>query len=62
MNRNVSQTAHILGVDGQQVKTWAWAYKDYLNEKTNPGKGKPRTFTDSDVLVLMVCLRPLGAR
>jgi hypothetical protein len=58
VNRNVSQTAHILGVDGQQVKTWAWAYKDYLNEKTNPGTGKPRTFTDSDVLVLMyVCDR-----
>jgi hypothetical protein len=56
MNRSVAEAARILGVDGQQVKTWAWAYKDYLSGEANPGKGKPRTFTDSDVLALMyVC-------
>jgi hypothetical protein len=58
MNRSVAEAADILGVDGQQVKTWAWAYKDYLSRKANPGKGKPRAFTDSDVLALMyICDR-----
>jgi hypothetical protein len=31
MNRNVAEAARILGVNGQQVKTWAWSYKDYLS-------------------------------
>ncbi len=53
MNRGVAETARILGVDGQQVKTWAWAYRDCLSRQANPGKGKPRAFTDSDVLALM---------
>lgn len=53
MNRSVSQTARILGVDGQQVKALAWTYRDYLCEQSNPGKGRARTFTDSDVLALM---------
>jgi hypothetical protein len=53
MNRNVSQTASILGVDAQQVKTWAWTFKDYLSGPANPAKGHPRTFTDSDLLALM---------
>ncbi|HUS05113.1 MAG TPA: hypothetical protein VMZ52_02370 [Bryobacteraceae bacterium] len=53
MNRNVAEAARILGVDGQQIKTWAWAFKAYLSVEANPGKGKPRTFTDSDVLALM---------
>lgn len=53
MNRNVSQTAKILGVDGQQVKAWAWQFKEHLSSQANPAKGSPRTFTDSDVLALM---------
>lgn len=58
MNRSVAETARILRVDGQQVKAWAWAYKDCLSSQANPGKGKPRTFTDSDVLALMyICDR-----
>jgi hypothetical protein len=58
MNRNVAEAARILEVNGQQVKTWASAYKDRLSGQANPGKGKPRLFTDSDVLALMyVCDR-----
>ena len=53
MNRNVSATARILGVDVQQVKTWAWLFKEHLNPKANPPKGSPRCFTDSDVLALI---------
>jgi hypothetical protein len=53
MNRTVAEVARILGVDGQQLKVWAWAYKDYLSNLANPGKGKSRAFTDSDVLALM---------
>ena len=62
MNRNVAEAARILGVSGQQVKTWAWAYKTYLTGDANPGKEKARTFTDSDVLALMyICdLSELG--
>ena len=53
MDRNVSQTALILGVDRQQVKTWAWVFRDHLSCQANPGKGLPRRFTDSDVLALI---------
>jgi hypothetical protein len=53
MNRNVSQTARILGVDVQQVKTWAWLFREYLSRQANPAKGCARSFTDSDVLALM---------
>ena len=53
MTRNVSQTARILGVDGQQVKAWAWSFKEHLSGQANPAKGCPRAFTDSDVLALM---------
>ena len=53
MNRNVAQTAHILGVEVQQVKAWAWTFKDLLSCHANPGRGLPRAFTDSDVLALI---------
>jgi hypothetical protein len=53
MNRNVSETAHILGVDRQQVKTWAWLFKEHLSREANPAKSLPRAFTDEDVLVLI---------
>jgi hypothetical protein len=53
MNRNVSQTARILGVNVQQVKTWAWLFKEYLSPGANPAKGRSRAFTDSDVLALI---------
>lgn len=53
MDRSVSQTAKILGVDVQQVKRWAWLFKEYLSNGANPGKGRERTFTDADVLALI---------
>lgn len=53
MNRSVAEAARILGVDGQQVKTWGWAYKDHLGAGANPGKEKSRMFTDTDLLALM---------
>jgi len=53
MNRNVSQVAQILGTDVQQVKKWAWLFREYLNKGANPGKGLTRVFTDNDVLALM---------
>lgn len=58
MNRNVAQTAKILGVDSAQVKTWAWTFKDFLSGRANPPKGTARAFCDSDVLALSyVCTR-----
>lgn len=53
MNRNVSRTARILGVDVHQVKTWAWLFKEHLSPQANPAKGCSRSFTDSDVLALV---------
>ena len=53
MNRSVAEAARILGVDCQQVKEWAWTYKEQLGAQANPGKGQARAFTDSDVLALM---------
>lgn len=58
MNRTVSQTARIPGVNVQQVKAWATRFKEHLSSQANPPKGRPRVFTDSDVLALMhVCMR-----
>lgn len=54
MNRTVAQTARVLGVDPQQVKAWAWAFKEHLSGQANPGKARARIFTDSDVLALML--------
>lgn len=57
MNRTVSQTANVLGVDVQQVKTWAWRFREHLSSRANPSKGRRREFSDSDVLALMhVCM------
>lgn len=53
MKRNVAQAARVLGVDGALVKHWALLFKDYLSHKANPGKGEARSFTDSDLLVLL---------
>lgn len=52
MNRTPSQTARILGVEIQQVKRWAWLFKEHLSQLANPPKGRSRAFTDQDVLAL----------
>lgn len=46
MNRTVSQTARVLGADAQQVKAWAWRFKEHLSSQANPPKGCPRVFTE----------------
>ncbi|MCC6589818.1 MAG: hypothetical protein IT168_24200 [Bryobacterales bacterium] len=53
MERTASQTARVLETDVQQVKIWAWLFKDYMSTGANPGKGRTRTFTYADVLVLL---------
>jgi hypothetical protein len=53
MNRSVTETARILGVDGEQVKRWALEFHGYLSPSANPTKGKPRYFTERDVLALI---------
>ena len=56
MNRNVSQTAKVLGTDGALVRRWAHVFKDHLSRDANPPKGMARSFRDSDLLVLLyVC-------
>ena len=52
MNRSISDTARILGVERDQVKNWAFQFSEFLSEAANPAKGQPRHFTDSDFLVL----------
>jgi hypothetical protein len=53
MVRTVSQTARVLETDVQQVKSWAWQFRQYLSAGANPVKGRAREFTDADVLVLL---------
>jgi hypothetical protein len=53
MDRSTSETARVLGVDVQQVKTWAWRFREHLSRGANPAKGHPRTFSETDVLVLI---------
>lgn len=53
MNRTVSETARILGVDVQQVKSWASLFRNHLSSRANPPKGRARSFQESDVLALM---------
>jgi hypothetical protein len=53
MDRTVSQTAVVLETDVQQVKSWAWLFREYLSAAANPDKGRARAFTDADVLALL---------
>jgi hypothetical protein len=40
-------------VDRNQVKSWAYTFRDYLSGSANPPSGQPRQFTDEDLFVLM---------
>lgn len=53
MDRSVAETARILGVDKEQLKWWAQEFQDYLSPTVSPTKGKPRYFTERDVLALI---------
>lgn len=53
MTRTAAQAAKILGTTTDAVKAWAWEFRDNLSSGANPKKGKPRQFTDTDILALM---------
>lgn len=53
MLRGVTEVGRILGVDRNQVKTWASTFRDYLSSSANPKSEEPREFTDDDMFVLM---------
>jgi transposase-like protein len=53
MKYGVAATARILGIDTQQLKTWAYQFRDNLSASANPEKGTPRIFTAKDVLILL---------
>ncbi|WP_262902741.1 hypothetical protein [Flavobacterium hibisci] len=38
MKYGVSETAHLLNVDKETIKTWAYTFSDYLSSEANPGK------------------------
>jgi len=53
MNYGVAETARILEIDTQQLKAWAYKFRDNLSDSANPEKGVPRSFTTADVLVFL---------
>lgn len=50
----ISEAAKIIGVGCDSVKQWATEFAEYLSLTANPGKGKERQFTESDLRVLAV--------
>ncbi len=56
MKYGVSETAHLLNVDKETIKTWAYTFSDYLSSEANPGKGKIRHFLISDIRVFAYVL------
>jgi len=47
----VSETARLLHVDRETLKTWAYVFSEYLSSTANPGKGKDRHFLITDIRV-----------
>jgi hypothetical protein len=52
MPRGVAETGGTLGVDREQVKSWAHTFRDYMSKSAKPTSGQPRQFTDDDLFVL----------
>jgi len=52
MFRTPSEVAKIFGVDRDQVKTWAYHFKEFLSPEANPKKGNTRRFRDEDLPAL----------
>ncbi len=52
----VSETARLLNVDIETIKTCAYTFSDYLSFEANPGKGKVRHFLISDIRVFAYVL------
>lgn len=58
MSWTAAQVARIVGCELQQIKSWAWTFKEALSLSANPGKGQARFFIDSDVRALAyICTR-----
>jgi len=53
MKYDVAETARILETDTQQLKAWAYQFRDNLSTSANPKKGASPSFTTQDVLVLL---------
>lgn len=53
MSYGVLEATRILGVEREQIKTYAYRFADYLSATANPGKGKARCFSFDDMLVLI---------
>lgn len=53
MTYTVAEAARILGVDREQVKYLAFVFADSLSLSANPAKGKARSFTFTDMLMLL---------
>ncbi len=56
MKYGVSETARLLDVDRETLKTWAYVFSDYLSSEANPGKEKVRQFLLSDIRVFAYVL------
>ncbi len=52
MLRTASEVARIFSVDRNQVKTWAYHFKEFLGPEANPPKGAVRRFRDEDLPIL----------
>lgn len=54
MVRSVAQIVELTRTSRDQVKAWAWDFRDHLSPGANPGKGLERQFTDEDALKMLV--------
>lgn len=52
MKLQVSEVARVLNAEREEVKTWAFRFKDYLTAEANPPKAIPRVFSPEDLPVL----------
>jgi hypothetical protein len=52
MLRTPSEVARIFRVDRDQVKAWAYHFKEFLSPEANPPKGRTRQFRDEDIPIL----------
>jgi DNA-binding transcriptional MerR regulator len=63
MTRTVSDVAKLTESSREQVKTWAWTFREWFSKEANPPKGQVRQFTDDDSLtmVFIACSSAEGA-
>lgn len=47
----ISEIAHILGVDRQQIKNWSFLFSEYLSFLANPPKGSVRIYNLEDMRI-----------